>query len=143
MAVTNKVKAEFSGDLPGEYQTKSAPKGVDNKLEQRKNIFGRNYTPIQARKLGGPVDQSTPYLVGEDGPELLVPASDGTVVPNDQLGTAMPQQPQPLPTLKNLDGSSEDDQHRALIDQDKKAAASKGTAGLVDLGTARINENVL
>lgn len=37
------------------------------------------------RAHGGPVTARTPYIVGEDGPELFVPRSSGTVVPNDAL----------------------------------------------------------
>ena len=35
---------------------------------------------------GGPVDGGTPYLVGENGPELVVPRNSGTVIPNSKLG---------------------------------------------------------
>lgn len=38
------------------------------------------------RALGGPVMANRPYLVGERGPELMVPQSAGTIVPNDALG---------------------------------------------------------
>jgi hypothetical protein len=38
-----------------------------------------------ARALGGPVVAGKPYLVGERGPELVVPRRNGTVVPNHQL----------------------------------------------------------
>lgn len=34
---------------------------------------------------GGPVSGNTPYIVGEKGPELFVPNSNGTIIPNDQL----------------------------------------------------------
>lgn len=39
-----------------------------------------------ARAEGGPVSAGRPYLVGERGPELIVPAASGTVVPNHALG---------------------------------------------------------
>lgn len=39
-----------------------------------------------ARAMGGPVAGGRPYLVGERGPELMVPAGNGTVVPNNALG---------------------------------------------------------
>lgn len=42
----------------------------------------------QARAHGGPIVAGRPYLVGERGPELIVPNTSGTVIPNDQLGTA-------------------------------------------------------
>ena len=35
---------------------------------------------------GGPARAGSPYMVGELGPELFVPRSSGTVVPNDALG---------------------------------------------------------
>jgi hypothetical protein len=34
---------------------------------------------------GGPADGGTPYIVGEQGPELFVPKTDGVVVPNHML----------------------------------------------------------
>lgn len=37
-----------------------------------------------ARATGGPVTGNRPYLVGEQGPELFVPGSNGTVLPNAQ-----------------------------------------------------------
>ena len=43
--------------------------------------------PISGKKaMGGPVAGGRPYLVGERGPELMVPAGNGTVVPNNALG---------------------------------------------------------
>jgi tape measure domain-containing protein len=35
---------------------------------------------------GGPASAGSPYLVGEKGPELFVPKSSGTVVPNHAMG---------------------------------------------------------
>lgn len=40
------------------------------------------------RAAGGPVDAGKAYLVGERGPEIIVPGRSGTVVPNHQLGGA-------------------------------------------------------
>lgn len=39
-----------------------------------------------ARAMGGPVNANTPYLVGERGPEIIVPRSAGQVIPNHNLG---------------------------------------------------------
>lgn len=41
--------------------------------------------PAQARALGGPTSSNVPYLVGERGPELFMPNSNGYIVPNDKL----------------------------------------------------------
>ena len=37
------------------------------------------------RAAGGPVSAGVPYLVGERGPEIVVPAGNGTVIPNNKL----------------------------------------------------------
>ena len=42
-----------------------------------------------ARADGGPVSAGMPYLVGERGPEMIVPRASGTVIPNNQLGSAL------------------------------------------------------
>ncbi len=34
---------------------------------------------------GGPAQAGRPYIVGEEGPELFVPNTSGTVIPNDQI----------------------------------------------------------
>lgn len=39
------------------------------------------------REAGGPVSSGRPYVVGEKGPELFVPSSSGTIVPNGGGGT--------------------------------------------------------
>jgi chromosome segregation ATPase len=43
--------------------------------------------PVPGRAAGGPVQAGSPYLVGEDGPELFVPTGSGTIVPNGDLGS--------------------------------------------------------
>jgi hypothetical protein len=42
---------------------------------------------VPGRATGGPVSAGRTYLVGEKGPELVVPSSSGTVVPNNKLGS--------------------------------------------------------
>jgi len=44
------------------------------------NIFGGGMAA------GGSVTSGTPYLVGEQGAELFVPSSSGSIVPNNKLG---------------------------------------------------------
>lgn len=47
----------------------------------------RNFMPgVGRRAAGGPVDAGRPYIVGERGPELIVPRQAGMVVPNHRLG---------------------------------------------------------
>lgn len=40
----------------------------------------------QNRASGGPVGAGNIHLVGERGPELFIPSSDGTIIPNHRLG---------------------------------------------------------
>lgn len=56
-------------------------------LAQVAQISSQNYS---GRAIGGPVMGNKPYLVGERGPELMVPQGAGRVVPNTQLGTGEP-----------------------------------------------------
>ena len=37
------------------------------------------------RAKGGPVKKGEPYVVGEKGPELIVPSESGNVIPNDEV----------------------------------------------------------
>ena len=39
----------------------------------------------KGRAIGGPVAAGEPYMVGEKGPELIVPTTSANVIPNDQL----------------------------------------------------------
>ncbi len=38
---------------------------------------------IQGKAEGGPVEAGKPYVVGEEGPEVIIPKSDGNVLTND------------------------------------------------------------
>lgn len=41
---------------------------------------------LKPKAMGGPVMRGEPYMVGERGPELFVPGSNGSIVPNDKMG---------------------------------------------------------
>lgn len=52
------------------------------------NFFAAMLGMGQKREAGGPVSaNATPYIVGEKGPELFIPKTDGVIIPND-LGPA-------------------------------------------------------
>ena len=38
---------------------------------------------LEAKAKGGPIQEGKPYLVGEKGPEIIIPRSDGDVLTND------------------------------------------------------------
>jgi len=50
-------------------------------------IASRKY---QGRRLGGRMNQGEPYMVGEAGPEMVVPDRASNVIPNSQLGGGQP-----------------------------------------------------
>lgn len=41
---------------------------------------------IPGKQVGGPIMKNKPYLVGEAGPEIVIPNGGGNVIPNDALG---------------------------------------------------------
>ena len=49
------------------------------------------YPGIGHRAMGGPVEQGQPYMVGERGPELMVPHSSGHILPH--MGMRPPHAP--------------------------------------------------
>lgn len=63
-------------------------------------------TEYQGRAKGGAVLGGQPYLVGENGPEVIVPhGSGGTVIPNNRLGNGMGSGPQQVfngPYIANM-----------------------------------------
>ena len=49
-------------------------------------LTGGGMVNIAPRAMGGPASSGRPYLVGEKGPELFVPGSNGNVIPNNAMG---------------------------------------------------------
>lgn len=52
------------------------------------NSFLAGFASVFGRASGGPVMAGNAYLVGEQGPELMVPTSSGNIIPNNQLAGA-------------------------------------------------------
>ena len=50
------------------------------------SVTGGLFKMLGFKAAGGPVSGGNPYVVGEKGPELFVPKSSGTIVPNNKLG---------------------------------------------------------
>jgi len=57
--------------------------GLDSLMSGINKLSG-----VEPRAKGGPISAGAPYLVGELGPELIVPEQSGTVIPNNQLASA-------------------------------------------------------
>ena len=56
-----------------------APSGPAAPISVARDIPGQ-------RAIGGSVSRNTPYMVGERGPEMFIPNSSGSIVPNDKMG---------------------------------------------------------
>lgn len=57
---------------------------------------------LQRRASGGPVNAGTPYLVGERGPEVVVPGASGAVIDNQRMNGGMSGRPMVIQLL--MDG---------------------------------------
>lgn len=70
--------------MDAQKQSKAAPAPDLAALEK---VLGRS---IVAREKGGPVNAGQMALVGERGPELIIPNDDVTVIPNGVVNTGQP-----------------------------------------------------
>lgn len=82
-SITNSVKNaiaqlnQLASKVPG-----SSGLGFTNKLGDSIS----NFLGIGGKAAGGSVSGGSPYMVGEQGPELFVPNSNGSIVPNGRFG---------------------------------------------------------
>jgi len=75
----NQSKSEAERGIRAEYGDKIS------QLVPEVNIdSGTNTPPVEARKMGGPIKAGKPYLVGETGPELVVPNIGGQVITSER-----------------------------------------------------------
>ena len=86
--------------------------GTDDAAEKLSEKSIKNAQGMQARALGGPVAAGQPYMVGEKGPELFSPKTNGTIIPNNQIKPASELTaadiPKLLAELKGYDVSRDD-----------------------------------
>lgn len=73
------IRAVFSRLVPSFGSGRSGGEAP----QQRSNVTATVSLP--GRRHGGPVDAGQPYVVGEAGPEVVIPRQAGTVVPNVAL----------------------------------------------------------
>ena len=75
--------------MKAEGKLKTKEKGKTKGLFSNFNIFQtkvqgkENESGLGFRAQGGPIQQGKPYLVGEQGPEVIIPRSNGDVLTND------------------------------------------------------------
>lgn len=75
----------------------------------------------EPRAEGGPVIEGRPYLVGEEGPELLVPDESGEIIPNDELD-------QTLGDATNLEGTGGEDTAMSVTPDTPSSSGTATTA---------------
>lgn len=76
--------------LPGTDNIKLIPSigGKETGASSGSNTVQPSSLPnIKGKAMGGSVIQNVPYIVGERGPELFVPQTSGTIVPNTKTAT--------------------------------------------------------
>jgi tape measure domain-containing protein len=88
LAILNSVVNLLPG---GGFNLGSTPLGAGGGEVGGIGTLGPNFG-IAQRAAGGPVSANTPYIVGERGPELMVPSTSGTVLSNSETRQQLTQQ---------------------------------------------------
>ena len=85
--IAKAIEAQVFSLIQGLFGPPSPVGGATDGLNTR-NMTGF-FNPGAFRADGGPVTSGTPYIVGERGPEIVVPNQSGTVLSNQQSRNAM------------------------------------------------------
>ena len=76
-------------DVMSDMLSKLADLFLNMAFSQLGGGLGNLFTDlVKGRAVGGPVNAGEPYLVGEQGPELVVPAASGNVISSDAFADA-------------------------------------------------------
>lgn len=79
-AAFRETAAQFGGGIGGDIMARLLYENIARGAETGE------FHLIDGRASGGPVMGGQPYMVGERGPELFVPSSAGSIVPNEAMG---------------------------------------------------------
>ena len=82
--INNDIVANNNSDTSAMQQVIASYKAGKITKAQYQNFF----QSISQRASGGPVNAGQPYIVGEQGQELFVPNTSGTIVPNNKLASS-------------------------------------------------------
>ena len=66
-----------------------AAEGEEEELQEKAAKVSSALKHVSARAKGGPVENGEPYLVGEEGPEIVIPSQNGSVVPANDTSKIM------------------------------------------------------
>jgi hypothetical protein len=79
--VVQQIVGLITGAFGGAKAAPNAASGAGNMAMRSPG----NFMPLTLRARGGSVANNTPYMVGEQGPELFVPSGNGTIIPNHNM----------------------------------------------------------
>ena len=79
------VVQQIVGLISGALRGATATPGASSASQSVAMSTPGNFKPLTLRARGGPVSNKTPYMVGEQGPELFVPSGNGTIIPNNNM----------------------------------------------------------
>ena len=80
-------------------------------------FFTSVLTGLTGKAEGGPVSGDQAYLVGEQGPELFMPKSSGSIIPNDALKSAKMGETHNTANIFNINGVSDFDSFKQNTSQ--------------------------
>lgn len=86
------------------------------------------------RASGGPVSAGSPYIVGERGPELIVPQTSGTVIPNHALGVQKGGANFTYAPSINIDSRADIAQVRQIVDRQLRGGFAQFTDQMATAG---------
>ncbi len=99
------------------------------------NLISTIFSYFAYRANGGPVTGGSPYIVGEQGPELFVPSTSGIIVPNHQLGGSNSQGSAPPVTVNVINNSGQQVNAR-------QESRFDGQSYVIDVWLDAMNRNV-
>ena len=73
------VKIQLKASVAGLFGSINSAAGAGGVMGALGNLFKAG---------GGPVSANSPYIVGEKGPELFMPNTSGSIIPNNQLSSS-------------------------------------------------------
>lgn len=97
-------------------------------------LSGGGAMAIAARRMGGPVEAGQPYLVGEEGPEIVVPKIAGTVLTAKQTAALLSPMAiapaMPAVTVNPTASIGQLKQATAVLQRIEKSLATRPTEGM-------------
>jgi len=81
LGIAEAASLPFPANIPAIASVVAATAGIMESIRSTQLVFAGE------KEKGGPVSTGRTYLVGEKGPELFTPASNGNITPNNRLGT--------------------------------------------------------